>query len=209
MALTFPNVPIAPGVPPLARNPAAAAVTVVAVTADVISNLLALFAGPQWGVFDQNGNPVVTADNVVSLDFKSDWTISDYPVEQGGFQSYNKVIVPFESRVRFSTGGSVVDREELLASVEAIAGGTTLYNVVTPERIYINVNVTHYDYERAAMRGGGLLSVDLWLRQVQETVVTTFTSTKNPISQGEVSVGQVMAHPDSKGLASKYGSQVQ
>src|SRR5215469_5882183 len=35
------------------------------------------------------------AASFVDVEYKQDWPISDYPVEQGGFQSYDKVRLPF------------------------------------------------------------------------------------------------------------------
>lgn len=188
----FPNVPFAPGVPPLARNPLAVATTVGLLVADAIS-FFAGFLGPQWGIF-QDGLPVVLADNVVSLDYKKDWEIANYPMEQGAFQSYDKVENPFEARVRFSTGGTRIDRQVLLSSITAIAGNTELYDVYTPEAIYPSVNIAHYDYRRTAVSGVGLLTIDVWVHQVRVDVETSFTNTQtaggaNPIAGGQVQGG--------------------
>ena len=75
----------------------------------------------QWGIY-KDGLPVVVADSVVSFGFKKDWNIADYPVEEGSFESYDKVETPFGARVRFASGGSTANRQALLQSIEAIAG---------------------------------------------------------------------------------------
>jgi hypothetical protein len=70
----------------------------------------------QWGIF-QNGVPIVTADTVSSFEYKQEWALSDFPVEQGGFASYDKVHIPYDVRFRFVSGGSEANRAALLSSI--------------------------------------------------------------------------------------------
>lgn len=155
-----------PGLPAL---PAGVTVFVDAVllTADTIS--LAPSNAPQWGLFNSDGDPVVIADNLIAFEYKQDFSISNYPVEQGQFSSFNKVQRPFEVRLRFSTGGSQPDREALLNSIQAIVGDTNLYTAVTPEAVYQSLNLTHQEYRRTSANGVGLISVDVWCEQVRST----------------------------------------
>jgi len=120
----------------------------------------------QWGIF-QNGVPVVTADSVVSMEWRQEYAISDFPVEGGAFQSYNKVYIPFDVRFKFASGGSEAKRQRLLDSVAAIVGNLVLYSAASPESIYPRCNVVHYDYKRTAQDGVGLIVVDVWLREVR------------------------------------------
>lgn len=170
----FPNVPFAPGVPPLLRDTQAVFSKVVLMVSDAIT-ILNMFLPPQWGLF-KDGFPVVAADNVLSFDFRNDFSISTYPQEEGSFQSYNKVSNPFDVRLRFSIGGSESDRRSLLRSIAAIAGSLDLFDAVCPERIYPSVNVTHYDYRRTATNGLGLLVIDVWCTQVRVTGGAAFSN---------------------------------
>jgi hypothetical protein len=120
----------------------------------------------QWGIF-LNGDPVVIADNVLSMEFRQDFKISNYPVEQGAFASYNKVQMPMEVKFRFSAGGSSSNRSNMLNSIGAVIGDTNLYDVVTPDATYVNFNFTHQDYRRTAQEGAGLLSVDVWVEEIR------------------------------------------
>lgn len=125
--------------------------------------------GAQWGIFS-GGGAVVTADTVTSFDFKQEWAISDFPVEEGAFESYDKVLLPYDARVRFAAGGSLANREALLSSIAAVAGTTQVFDVVTPEAVYVSATISHYSYSRTASRGLGLLQVDVWLLQIVESV---------------------------------------
>ena len=180
----MPNVPFAPGVPALSSF---APGQVALLVADVIG---AILPPPVWGIF-LDGEPVIAADNTVTLDFRQDAPISDYPVEPNSFMSYNKVQLPADLRVRVSAGGSLADRQAFLASIDAVMNTTDLYDVVTPEQTYTDYCFSHRDFRRAARNGQGLISVDLWLTQVRQTSSATFTSTQQPGDAGQVGKGNV------------------
>ena len=123
----------------------------------------------QWGVY-LGGSPVVTFDSFVAFDYRQGWALSDYPVERGGFQTYDKVQLPYDVRVKFASGKSEQNRERLLASVDQVAKSLQLYDVHTPEKIFRSVNVQHYDFRRTATNGVGLIVVEMWLLEVRVTV---------------------------------------
>jgi hypothetical protein len=198
----FPNVPNVPGVPPLLRNPNLGSAAISLLVNQAIRFLVAPFSA-QWGIY-RDGLPVVIADSVVSFGYKQDWTIADYPVEEGAFESYDKVETPFGIRVRFASGGSTANRQELINSIEAIAGDLELYDVVTPEQVYTSVNITHYDYHRDAKSGVGLLLLDVWLIEVRVTAQASFANTKSPTAAGTTNGGTVnptSATPTQQSLA--------
>lgn len=187
--MVFPNVPNVPGVPPLARLPGFFANNTQPLTSDTIGSF-GHPGTPQWGIF-RNGQPVVVAESVQSVEYRQDWEISDYPLEQGAFESYNKVNTPFDAKVRFATGASEADRQQLIQSIENIAGTLNLYDVVTPERIYQSTNILHYDYNRTSSRGVGLLQVDVWVTEIRLNATAQFSSTQaasgaSPVNDGTV-----------------------
>lgn len=149
---------------------------------------------PQWGIF-LNGEAQIVADNTVSFSYKQDWVLSDYPVEQGSFEMYDKVWTPFEVRLRFSAGGSDADRKALLDSVDSIANAYTLFDAYTPEVTYPSINITHYDYRRTSDQGVGLLVIDVWCLQVRESGQQQFTQTQAPSGSDPRGGGSVQAVP--------------
>lgn len=186
----YPNVPDVPGVPPLQRDPLSAPSQPFDLATADGAGVLAGAVGQQWGIF-KDGAPVVVAETVVTLDYRQTWSISDYPLEEGAFESYNKVHLPFDARVQFASGQSDAAREELLNSISAIAPTLELYDVVTPEVVYQSVNVNHYDYRRSSTNGVGLLKVDVWLQQVRVTATAAFSNTKSPSGASAVNGGTV------------------
>lgn len=178
----FPNIPALPGVPPLPRLPGAAGAVVDLLLGDVLSLLTGL-GGPQWGLF-VGGLPAVTAESVVSFEFKQGYRISNFPVEEGLFESYNKVQQPFDVRLRFSTGGDVSDRQALIDSAEAAIASLELMDAVTPEAVYESLNPVHMDYRRTAVAGVGLLIVDIFCEQVRATASSSFTNAQQGTGSG-------------------------
>jgi hypothetical protein len=121
---------------------------------------------PSWGIYS-GSQLVIEPDTIVAYDFKREWALADYPVEQGGFETYDKVATPTEHRVRMASGGSLQNREALLQQIDFIAGNLQLYTIVTPEAVYVRCNIVRYDYRRTAVNGLGLIVIDVMLKEVR------------------------------------------
>lgn len=147
----------------------------------------------QWGMYTQEGELAAPADTVIAFENVLDARISDYPVENGGFASYNKVITPYEIRVIMTCGGAVEDRQDFLKAIQDAWQSTTLYNFVTPECVYLDVNVTGVRQQRAPDRGNGLLALEVVLRKIRQTATLAFTDTKEASGQDTVNQGSVQA----------------
>jgi hypothetical protein len=132
---------------------------------------------------------------VADVSFAKEWTVATFPIEQGGFASYDKVENPYESKVTICVGGSMTQRQQALAQVQSLASALTLVNVVTPEVVYPNANIVHYDYDRSAMKGAGLLGIDIWLEEIRITATETFSSTAQPNGSDPANGGTVQAAP--------------
>lgn len=203
----FPNVPNVPGVPPLFRGvgglpPAQQAPADI----DTSSNF-GVSNNPQWGIF-KDGQAVVTAESVIRVEYRQEWSVSDYPLEQGAFESYNKVNTPFEGKVRFATGESEDARTSLLQSIAAIAGDLNLYDLVTPEQTYQSVNIIHYDYNRQSDRGVGLLQIDVGVLEVRVTATAQFTTVKSDAAASPVNDGTVQTTPSTQVQTDKMYNDV-
>lgn len=211
---THAAVPDAPGVPPMVRVfQALDAVTILAADAAMIARAL---GPPQWGIFDQYGLPILVSDSVVAIDYRREYRISDYPVEQGGFASYDKVAEPADLRVTMAvsgkgtllsnllTGGAIgslitgIDvaannRAQFLNELEARASTLDCVTVITPEQTYSGFNIIHHDYRREARNGMSLITVDIWLREVRVSATSVFTDTASPSGANAQAGGMVQA----------------
>lgn len=149
----------------------------------------------KWGIYAADGTPIATFDNIVAVEVDLEAQISDYPVEQGGFASYNRVIRPFDVHVMATKGGSVEDRQEVIGAVQSAWSSTDLFNVVTPESVYGNVNVISMRRSATAERGGGLLTLEIGLRNVRQTATLAFTQTKSPAGSEVQQKGSLQTTP--------------
>lgn len=207
MAVDIPNVPGVPALPSYSPN------NVALLSADLIS-VVGAFIGPQWGIYPAGsggnglsgliGNQVLgfalggqafPYESIVDFDFKQDYPVSDYQQEDGAFQSYDKVQLPFDVKVRISSGGNEFARQALLAAVQAAASTLNLYDVVTPEQTYPNCCITHWDFKRQSHNGVGLILIDLWFVEIRITSTSTFSNTQTPAVAGQQATGNVAAVP--------------
>lgn len=184
------NIPDVPGVPPLVSY---SANNILLLAADAVAAYNYLF-GTNWGVF-LNGTKAFAYQSVIDFSYKQDLPTSDYPVEAGGFMSYDKVEMPFDVRVRVVSAGTESGREALLSSVRAASKTLNLYDIVTPEQTYRGCNITHFDFARSASSGVGMIIIDIWFIEIRETSTATFTSTQQPGVAGQQNTGSVNPQP--------------
>lgn len=180
------NVPNVPGVPALSSYLSSA------ITLLVVDAVSLLFGSPEslWNVF-LNGSPAFDFKSIVGFDYKQDWTIADYPVENGAFFSYDKVQLPFQCRLRITSGGTEQDRQLLIDEIEAAANSLDLYDVVTPEKVYSNCNISHISYDRTAMSGVGMMVIDVAFQEIRSSEASAFSNTQQPGSANQKGVGNV------------------
>lgn len=155
-----------PGVPPL-LNPTTAANFVRAILTGDAASVIGTLLRPRWGVFSSAGQQLVNPDNIAQFGYRRDYRVSGFPIEGGKFENYNKVATPFEVRMAMTKSGSDIERASFLGDLEALAGSLDLVTVVTPEVSYANVNCTGLAYDRSAVRGAKLLTVDVPFQQIR------------------------------------------
>lgn len=202
---TYPNVPQAPGVPPVRRSPFNAIAAPVILLADGV-RILNMFLPSKWGIFTAAGGAAFPNTNFIGVEFKQDYRISNYPQEKGAFQSYNKVQVPWDARVTLAMGDSPIPslpslpglpssgenaRAAFLAAMARQCASLDLVTLITPEATYPSANIVHFDYARTSSKGVTLLAIDIWLEEVRVTAQATFTETKSPNGAAPVDRGQV------------------
>lgn len=160
----FPSVPNLPGVPSLLRSP------LVAEATTILSPLIGSFLGSfsqTWGIFDSRGNQAITPDTFLGIEYNYPTQVSNYPVEQGTFASYNKVDIPFTADVKMAVGGTLSDREHFYTALQNMVDSIDFYTVVTPEVRYSHMNLERYDYRRETKNGAGMLIVNCHFVQIR------------------------------------------
>lgn len=225
----FPSVPDVAGVPALKRS--GLPVIARAVLSGIEGYLWTMLtADNRWGVFTKDGVAIAVADSVLDMGYRAQNKVSNYPVQAGGFASYNKVASPFEATVRLSKGGglSVVDallegglsgikdvrgrserlRGEFLDAIDAASKSLDLYHVVTPEKTYTSCNIQEYSYRREQSAGAHRIEVELSIVEIRETKAAYSTidasaqinNPKQPEASPPVSSGKVQTQQANESL---------
>jgi len=198
----FPNVPFLLGVPQLVRSLLFQPATTVVLGAQAQHGLWASAqVAPSWGIFDDNGNKVITPDNVYAFSDRREWRESDYPVQRGAFDTFNKVIIPPEQMVRMTKGGTLSQRTAFLKSIRNIEGDTNTYAILTPEETYFSVNITRVELVRRSSEGAYFLEVDVFFRTIVEqnaqysTTAANTANAQNPPALPPVNQGNIQPQP--------------
>lgn len=192
----FPDVPIVPGVPSVFRDPAinpGSQPAVALLTTD--SPGVSTAPGAKWGIFKPGGDIALKCDSVLVLEPSREFRVSDYPVEKGGFASYNKVATPAESRVTVTKGGTDSDRQGFLDTLDQLIESTDLFNVVTPDSSFLDRNFIRYDYKRTSQNGMTLITVEIVMLEIRQTAAVAFADSKQPSGAPTTNAGPVQATP--------------
>jgi len=165
--IPYPNVPQLPGVPALNRSNNA---QFVGGALNVVGQILpdSLFS-TKWEILDENDKKLITPDSVVSFSYKEERRIPTYPIENGGFQSYNKVAVPFDIQITVTCSGSKgkMKKSDFLNAINKALDSVELLTIATPDRSYQDCNLIHVDYRRESNRGAQLIIAQLFFQQVR------------------------------------------
>jgi hypothetical protein len=174
---------------------------------DFINNFTA-----QWGIYNAAGQSISgfglsligATQSTYSFNFRRQTRVSDFPVQSGGFASYNKVLLPANPIVTLALTGNESDRTQFLNSIEAATQSTELFSVVTPEVQYINYTLEEYNYSRTAQQGTTLLLVEISLKEIRQVSLQTstvqtenqnssITNSNDPTASPSASSGQVQS----------------
>lgn len=122
----------------------------------------------EWAIYDESDNPVIPFDTFFSLTFGQENKVAEKPVERGKFVNYNKTVSAKRITVRLGKTGNPTELSAYLDALEKLCAGTDLLSVVTPEKTYLNVNATRYDYDRTTDTGVDRIVVDLSLQEIAQ-----------------------------------------
>ncbi len=198
--IPFPSVPKLPGVPALPRSPNFP--PLLRAGLGLVQGMLwRIFqVETRWGIWDSKGKPLGDPSKFTglignaleaaglgstlstnSVDYSKETKVSDFPIEQGSFASYNKVELPASPIVTLCLTGSENNRRTFLEAIDAACKSTDLYSVVTPEVTYIDYAVERYNYARHSSKGATLLTVEITLKEIRQVSAQYTQSNKGQV----------------------------
>lgn len=142
----------------------------------------------EWGIY-KDGSAFLVPDNIVAVEYGSENRIADYPVEGGTIVSYDKVKMPSSVFVTVTKGGSISDKSEFLDKLDLMRTDLDVYEIVTPEQTFTNMNITGIKISRSADRGATLIIAEIAFREVMQTLNRSYSNTRDAASASPVSNG--------------------
>jgi hypothetical protein len=150
-----------------------------------------------WDIFDADGKRLIEFDTFFSFDAMSDAQVTQAPVENGEFASYNKQIAPTRSTVVLGYTGSSLVRAAIIKKCGALIAGTDLVSIITPDRTLMDMSLVGMDYSYRAEHGIDRLVVALIFEEVRQVAAEyTTASTTTGGSSASLSTAQVKNSAD-------------
>jgi len=149
-----------------------------------------------WVLLDEKGQTALAFTSFLDIDYQNQGTVLSYPVEEGGFEVYNKVSKLLAINATIGQQGTDSDFALTLSKLEDYKVNTTKLSIVTPSAHYKNMTLETFSYTRTSTSptGLGLLAVKATFKEVREvkTQVMTgiITEPQNPTSAGKTNTGQ-------------------
>lgn len=131
---------------------------------------MAVPAAPRtWGIFSDTGKKLLDPDSISSLKDDEKSKVSEFPVEEGGFVSYNKVQESYDVKVSMTKGGTVKEQEDFISTVRILKNRVTkLVNIVTPEDVFLSATFQSFSYSREKDKGQHLIHVLCDFKEVRQ-----------------------------------------
>lgn len=182
------------GAPNLLNGPAASPVPSLIGNA-IFSAVAAFYPPPNWGVFKVGTTePAFPVSSVLELDIGGESVISNYPIEDGSFTTYNKVVMPDTFPIRLIRDGAEPIRAEFLKWLQNAKNSLDLYDVLCPENAYPNVTLVSYRVTRTSESGAALILADCLFQQVRQ-IPAAYTRTAIPLPENQPSTPTTRVSP--------------
>jgi hypothetical protein len=112
------------------------------------------------------GTYALKPDSFVKFEYKVDHKIPTYPIQNGGFASYNKIALPYEIKL-IVTKSNIFEISSFINQISILLNSTRILSIVTPDKVYNSVNLIHFDYKKEAVNGAVLLIAELTFQEVR------------------------------------------
>lgn len=138
-------------------------------TSTTSSAILKKSSRDSWTVITADGSSVALSfDVMISLDYTSENSTIQSPIETNGFATYNKKIAPARLDLEVAIMGEPSVLQEALQVLSDLNASTDLVNVVTPEREYRNLNLEKVTFSRTPEDGVDVIYASLSFIEVKE-----------------------------------------
>lgn len=182
------------GIPKLLNQlPRAVGLTLLGNAANRLMDFL--FPAPNWGIYKKGTTQLAfEVSSVVELDIGGESNVSDYPVEDGTFTTYNKVLMPNMFALRMTRDGSQAQRTAFLNWLNTNLGNFELFDVLCPERTYRNVTLKSYRISRTSAAGAAMVTADCIFQEIRQ-IPAAYTTAGIPEPENQPATPTVRVNP--------------
>lgn len=121
-----------------------------------------------WTILDSTGRGIVAFGSFIEAEIKDAYKVTQYPLEEGGLAAYDKTASPLDVYVTLAKSGDDAEIGEALDTLMALAAGTELVSLVTPEKEYENLNIDNVNFTRKREDGLGVVYFELHLVEIRQ-----------------------------------------
>lgn len=186
MAFSLPSIPSLPSVNipkvvSFVKSPAAV-LNVVSLIAKYLPKLNP--PRPIYAILNKETQiPLTIPDSWLEINpLIAEYQVSDYPIEDGAFATYNKVRRPSLMGATMVKEGSDLERATWLEAIrqQLQSDPTALYNIITPQGIFPNQTLVGLALQTRPDRGSNMLYLELKFSEVPQ-ILTPSLLGSNPV----------------------------
>lgn len=126
----------------------------------------------RWAII-KDGRAVIAFTSMLAVEITSDSTLPEEPIEKGSFATYNRTLYSDRLTVKLGIEGDEAELQRAQDVLKELKSGTDVFSLATPDYEHKNMTLEGYDYTRDTTAAGGLLVVDLRLKEIREVETTT------------------------------------
>lgn len=126
----------------------------------------------RWAII-KDGRAVIAFTSMLAVEISSDSTLPEEPIEKGSFATYNRTLYSDRLQVKLGIEGDEAELQRAQDVLKELKSGTDVFSLATPDYEHKNLTLEGYDYTRDTTAAGGLLVVDLRLKEIREVETTT------------------------------------
>lgn len=126
----------------------------------------------RWTIV-KDGRAVISFTSMLAVEISSDSTLPEEPIEKGSFATYNRTLYSDRLKVRLGIEGDEAELQRAQDVLKELKTGADVFSLATPDYEHQNLTLEGYDYTRDTTAAGGLLVVDLRLKEIREVETAT------------------------------------
>lgn len=158
-----------------------------------------------WTILDhETQRELCTFDTFLGYDSNKDNQVMNYPIEEGSFASYNKIVNPTRITVYLARSGYPLQLKTTLQVLEEYADSTKKVDVILPFKSFVGYNIEKISHSMQSGDAGDQLIVSLPMVEIKEVSITYKTvklspkKVKSPSLSDTVKTGKKQTEDQSK-----------